>query len=212
MCLSVEPNGNENWFWIWICCQGQAVTSRRRIYRRYEIIRLHALSHRCRHGNAAAAVLRDRRSEVPFSSIPWIPQIHGHISSAIVESLLTHAAFYYFAAYSMGVNLGGLGGHDPQILGRGSWTVREILLYLIMHRKYVRKWWLLKRNRKFCPEAAVNGQFCLENRNVLWNCLKNRNFSDICLGNRIFWTRVHDPLIFQTKLTPLACSIWTVRL
>jgi len=39
----------------------------------------------------------------------------------------------------------------PQILGRGwgrggswgSWTGRKILLYLIMYRKCVRKWWLL---------------------------------------------------------------------
>ena len=55
----------------------------------------------------------------------------------------------------------------PQNLGRGvvggvaggSWTGRKILLYLIMHRKYVRKWWLLKINRIICPEIAVNSQF-----------------------------------------------------
>src|SRR6218665_2249451 len=40
-----------------------------------------------------------------------------------------------------------------------SWMGREILLYLIMYRKYVRKWLLLKRNRIICPEVAVNGQF-----------------------------------------------------
>jgi len=28
-----------------------------------------------------------------------------------------------------------------------------------MYRKYVRKWWLLKRNRIICPEIAVNSQF-----------------------------------------------------
>src|SRR6218665_1128713 len=39
-----------------------------------------------------------------------------------------------------------------------SWTGREIL-YLIMYRKYVRKWLLLKRNRIIWPEVAVNGQF-----------------------------------------------------
>ena len=38
---------------------------------------------------------------------------------------------------------------------------REILLYLIMYRKYVRKWLLLKRNRIICPEVAVNGLFLL---------------------------------------------------
>src|SRR6218665_3067628 len=53
-------------------------------------------------------------------------------------------------------------GRDPQILGRGSlesWTGREILLYLIMYRKYVRMRLLLKRNRRICPEVAVNEQF-----------------------------------------------------
>ena len=34
-----------------------------------------------------------------------------------------------------------------------------MLLYLIMYRKYVRKWRLLKRNRIICPEVAVNEQF-----------------------------------------------------
>ena len=47
---------------------------------------------------------------------------------------------------------------------RGSLTGGKILLYLIMYtlyRKYmyVRKWWLLKRNRIICPEIAVNDQF-----------------------------------------------------
>ena len=46
-----------------------------------------------------------------------------------------------------GVNPGGVGGSRPQILGRGSWWEvaggrggRELLLYVIMYRKYVRKW------------------------------------------------------------------------
>src|SRR6218665_2612721 len=75
-----------------------------------------------------------------------------------------------------GASILGAEGRDPQILGRWvagrvagvsleSWTGREMLLYLIMYRKYVRKWLLLKRNRIICPEVAVNGQFfCLENR------------------------------------------------
>src|SRR6218665_1771052 len=49
--------------------------------------------------------------------------------------------------------------------GGGSWMGRKILLYLIMYRKYVRKWCLLKRNRIIWPEVAVNGHFlCLENQ------------------------------------------------
>ena len=42
----------------------------------------------------------------------------------------------------------------------------------IMYSKYFRQWRLLKRNKIICTEVAVNGQFCLENRNFLWNCLK----------------------------------------
>src|SRR6218665_2667780 len=64
----------------------------------------------------------------------------------------------------------GAEGCNPQILGSGvagrvargsleSWRGREKLLYLIMYRKYVLKWLLLKRNRIICPEVAVNGHY-----------------------------------------------------
>ena len=79
---------------------------------------------------------------------------------------------------------------NPQILGRGvvggregSWTGREILLYFIM---YIRKWWLLKRNRIICQEVAVNSPFWPGNsiffkfpeksKFVLKFAWKNRNF------------------------------------
>ena len=82
-----------------------------------------------------------------------------------------------FPLLSRGVNPGAE-GRDPQILGRGSqggslesWTGREILLYLIMYRKYVRKWLLLKRNRIICEEVAVNGQFFAWKIDF-FNCLK----------------------------------------
>src|SRR6218665_1720211 len=84
---------------------------------------------------------------------------------------------------SIGVNPGGLGGRDPQISGRGvvggsqwgsqggSWeslTGGKILLYLIMYRKYIRKWRLLKRNRIIYPEIGVNRQFLpAKNRHFL---------------------------------------------
>ena len=42
--------------------------------------------------------------------------------------------------YHRGVNPGGLEGRDPKILGVGVGVGREILLYLIMYKKYVRKW------------------------------------------------------------------------
>jgi len=59
---------------------------------------------------------------------------------------------WFVSALVRGVNLGGWGGRDPQIFGTGvvdgsqgnrgeSWTGREILLYLMMYRKYVLKWW-----------------------------------------------------------------------
>ena len=109
-----------------------------------------------------------------------------------------------------------------------SWTGREILLYLIMYRKYAWKWLLLKRNRIICPEVAVglNGQ-CFAWKIDFFNCLKKSKFSEIFLQNSIsfckiawkFWnlpveieillTRINDvdlPPRFQTKLTPLLLS------
>ena len=53
----------------------------------------------------------------------------------------------------------------------GSWTGREIL-YLIMYRKYVRKWLLLKINRIICPDVAVNEQFLPGKSKFGLNCLK----------------------------------------
>src|SRR6218665_1490589 len=98
-----------------------------------------------------------------------------------------------------GASILGAEGRDSQILGRGvtgrvaggsleSWTGREIL-YLIMSRKYVRKWLLLKRNRIICPEVAVNGKF------FAWKieffiCLKKSKFSEICLQNSIFFCKI----------------------
>src|SRR6218665_3666251 len=63
----------------------------------------------------------------------------------------------------------GLEGRDPQIMCMGSldhrgrgwlWTGREILLYLIICRKYVRKWCLLKRNRIICPRSSCKWPIC----------------------------------------------------
>src|SRR6218665_1335578 len=71
----------------------------------------------------------------------------------------------------------------------GSWTGREILLYLIMYRKYVRKWLLLKRNRIIWPEVAVNGHFFAWKINF-FNCLKKSKFSEICLQNSIFFCKI----------------------
>src|SRR6218665_3528697 len=77
--------------------------------------------------------------------------------------------------------LGWVGGHDPQILGRGlwgSWTGHDILLYLIMYRKYILKWRFLKRNGIICPEVIVNGQFfkLREKIEIFWkSAWKTRN-------------------------------------
>ena len=112
---------------------------------------------------------------------------------------------------SQGRQSWGLWGPRPPEFGQGlSWGVagvvvggREILLQLIMYRKYVRKWWLLKINRTICPGAAENDKFLpgkskfsvklpekskyFENLPgkkiyfIVWNCRKKRNFLKICL-------------------------------
>src|SRR6218665_2187204 len=85
-------------------------------------------------------------------------------------------AGYFFEAkkipyndHIIGVNPEGFGVPTPdfELGGRGgrrrSWTGHEILLYLIMYRKYVRKWSLFKRSTIICPEFSY-GQFCLDKR------------------------------------------------
>src|SRR6218665_2303640 len=113
-----------------------------------------------------------------------------------------------FPLLSRGVNPGAE-GRDPQILGRGvtgwaaegsleSWAGREILLYLIMYRKYARKWLLLKRNRIISPEVAVNGQFFAW-KIEFFNCLKKSKFSEICLQNSIFFCKLPEKIEFFRK-------------
>src|SRR6218665_2399971 len=68
-------------------------------------------------------------------------------------------------------------------------TGREILLYLIMYRKYVRKWLLLKRNRIICPEVAVNGQLFAWKIDF-FSYLKKSKFSEICLQISIFFCKI----------------------
>jgi len=94
----------------------------------------------------------------------------------------------------------GIGGRNPQILGRGSWSSqggREILLslYLIMYMKYVRKRWLLKRNIIICPEVTVNGPSLPKRSNFFVKLHeKIEIFRKICLEkSNIFFTRIHDP-------------------
>src|SRR6218665_701700 len=70
-----------------------------------------------------------------------------------------------------------------------SWTGREILLYLIKYRKYVRKWLLLKRNRIICSEVAVNGQIFAW-KIEFFNCLKKSKFPKICRQNSIFCCKI----------------------
>src|SRR6218665_3022023 len=54
----------------------------------------------------------------------------------------------------------------------GSWTGREILFYVIIQEVYS-KVVTFERNRKICPEVAVNEQ-CLPGKSKLFlNCLKN---------------------------------------
>ena len=92
------------------------------------------------------------------------------------------------------------GGHENR---RGSWgrsvgTSRKILFYLIMFKKYVRKWWLLKRNIIICPEVhvAVNGQI-LPGKLVIFVKLPEKLtfFGNLPVKIEMFLTRIHDPQI-----------------
>ena len=97
---------------------------------------------------------------------------HGQFIPFIVNSVSAQCSFTSsFILFSFtGASILGVEGREPPLnfgLEGGSWgsedwlwTCREILFYLIMYRKYIQKWWLLKRNRKICPEVhvAVNEQ------------------------------------------------------
>jgi len=77
-----------------------------------------------------------------FSSLALIPVLLLSDYRPISKKLF-HALGYATdtrLTESRGVNPGGWGVATPQILGRGSWTGHDILLYPIMYRKYVRKW------------------------------------------------------------------------
>ena len=118
----------------------------------------------------------------------------------------------------------GVGGSGPPDFGlRGLGRVVKYYYILSWHRKYVRKWWLLKSNRTIYPGIAVNIQFLPGKSRFLgklpWKIeifceitWKNRNFSEICPEKSIFceiaWknrkfsykieiflTRIHDPQI-----------------
>ena len=88
-----------------------------------------------------------------------------------------------------------------------------------MYRKHIWKWWLLKRNRKNCPEVAVNEQFlhgksklflnCLKNhffkfaeknRNLKKIAFKNRNFQKICLEKSKFFVKLPEKSKFLRNL------------
>src|SRR6218665_2452157 len=84
--------------------------------------------------------------------------------------------------------LGGWGSRPPDFGQRG----REIL-YLIMHRKYVRKWRLLRRNRIICLEVAVNGQF-LPGKSIFFKLPEKIEFFLNLPGKiELLLTRIHDP-------------------
>src|SRR6218665_3640288 len=118
--------------------------------------------------------------DVLLSHSPYFCTVQGHTSNQCVHHSFLEASLFFsilplviltswkrlLSHCYPGASILGAEGRDPQILGRvvaggslESWTGREILLYLIMYRKYVRKWLLLKRNRIICTEVAVNGQF-----------------------------------------------------
>src|SRR6218665_1618208 len=128
--------------------------------------------------------------DVLLSQSPCFFTVQGRTSNQCFRHSFLEASSYFsilplvihsswkrlLSHFYAGASILGAEGRDPHILGRGScwgrskgrreslgsWTDREILLYLIyliMYRKYVRKWLLLKRNRIICPEVAVNRHF-----------------------------------------------------
>src|SRR6218665_664201 len=152
--------------------------------------------------------------DVLLSHSPYFCTVQGHTSNQCFHhSFLEASSFFSILPlailsswkrllfhYYPGASILGAEGRDPQILGRwvawrvargslGSWTCREILLHLIMYRKYVRKWLLLKRNRINCPDVALNGQFFAWKSNF-FNCLKKSKFSEICLQDSIFFCKI----------------------
>ena len=138
----------------------------------------------------------------PVARVKWNKKFHCGIiggkcrswlyfsSLSLIVSYCFHCKFPHRSTASS--DLWRVGGSQPPDFGlRGSWMSRETLLYLIMDRKYVRKWWLFYRNRIICPEFSCKWQICLDKRKfwnkwlkkVIRNFLteKNRNFSKICL-------------------------------
>src|SRR6218665_2089190 len=71
---------------------------------------------------------------------------------------------------------------------------REILLYLIMYTKYVRKWLLLKRNRIIWLEVAVNGQFFAWKIDDFFYCLKNQNFRKFACKTRYSFVKLLEKI------------------
>ena len=129
---------------------------------------------------------------------------------------LTQKGHTYMQSWTGASILAGWGSRPPDFgqVGRegcrGSWgsrTGHETLLYFIMYRKYVRKSWLLKRNRIIWSEVAVNAwknrnfsEICLEKTKLLHKIAwKNQNFSET------FWPGSTTPR-FQTRLTPLVMN------
>ena len=119
--------------------------------------------------------------------------------------------------YKTEASILGVGGSRLPDFGQGLHRDRKILLYLIMYRKYVRKWWLLKINRNnFCPEVhvglSVNGQL-LPGKSKLFVKLpeKKSKFVENLPGKiETFLTRIHDPQIsnqIDAKCLIMVCSI-----
>ena len=98
--------------------------------------------------------------------------------------------------------MGKLGSRLPDF-GQGG---REILLYLIMYRKYVRKWWFLKRNnlsRSSCKWPIFAGKI----GNFCEIVSKIEIFREIFLENDFFQPGSTTPHArSQTRLKPLSST------
>ena len=78
----------------------------------------------------------------------------------------------------------------------GSWTGREILLYVIMYWKYVRKRWLLERNRIILHRSSCKWPIFAWKIEFLVKLLeKLKFFENLPAKVEIFYTRINDPQI-----------------
>ena len=119
------------------------------------------------------AVTASDPSANPSLSIAWYHRC-PLIWSCVLLNFGSRAIWNTIRLQSWGI----VGVTTPRFWAGVSWMGRETLLHLIMYRKYVRKWWLFKRNRIICLEFSCKWQilYGYNNRFFQANFKKISNF------------------------------------